>query len=103
MEYRKKPVVIEALRWTGRNLEEVQNFLGGSFVKYEVVCDTAWEVGKGIPFTEISIKTIDAVAIAINGDYIVKGVQGEFYPCKPDIFEATYESCEECFRLEVSD
>mgnify|MGYP006385725733 CR=1 FL=1 len=91
MKFRKKPVVIEALKWNGSNMIEIQEFAGEFFLGYEVLSDTAWQVGKGIPFTEISIKTIDSVAKAVNGDYIIKGVQGEFYPCKPDIFIKSYD------------
>ena len=94
MKYRKKPVVVDVVKWDGSNLSKIEEFLGKCFLGYEVLSDTAWQVGKGIPFTEISIKTIDSVAKAVNGDYIIKGVRGEFYPCKPDIFEATYELAE---------
>ena len=94
MKYRKKPVVVEAIRWSGSNMIEIQDFMGGCFLGYKVLSDAAWEVGKGVPITEISIKTLDSIAKAVNGDYIIKGVQGEFYPCKPDIFEATYELAE---------
>lgn len=88
-KYRKKPVVVEAIQWTGLNLEEVKAFVGEP-LQYEVV-DTAWEVGKGAPHVNMSIKTLEGDHICTNGDYIIKGVKGEFYPCKPDIFAATYE------------
>ena len=94
MKYRKKPVVVDVVQWDGRNLSKIEEFLGKSFLGYRVLSDTAWQVGKGVPVTEISIKTIDSVAKAVNGDYIIKGVKGEFYPCKPDIFHATYELVE---------
>ena len=94
MKYRKKPVVVDVVQWDGSNLSKIEEFLGKCFLGYEVLSDTAWQVGKGIPFTEISIKTIDSVAKAVNGDYIIKDEQGEFYPCKPDIFEETYELAE---------
>ena len=91
MKYRKKPVVVDVVQWDGRNLSKIEEFLGKSFLGYRILSDSAWQVGKGIPVTEIAIETIDSVAKAVNGDYIIKGIQGEFYPCKPDIFEATYE------------
>ena len=94
MRYRKKPVVVDVVQWEGSNLSEVEKFLGKSFLGYRILSDSAWQVGKGIPVTEIAIETIDSVAKAVNGDYIIKGVQGEFYPCKPDIFETTYELAE---------
>ena len=89
MKYRKKPVVIEAIQWNGDNLYECLCFIN---------CDT-----KGIPLhdifhnvkNEIGIQTLEGTMIASVGDYIIKGVNGEFYPCKPDIFEKTYEKVEE--------
>lgn len=83
MKYRKKPVVIEAVQWTGDNLKEVDEFMG---VKYIEVDTNA-----------ILIQTLEGDMLASIGDYIIKGVQGEFYPCKPDIFKATYEEviCQE--------
>ena len=91
MRYRKTPVVVDVVQWDGSNLSEIEKFLGKSFLGYRILSDSAWQVGKGIPVTEIAIETIDSVAKAVNGDYIIKGVKGEFYPCKPDIFEANYE------------
>lgn len=79
MQCRKKPVVIEAIQWNGRNLEELQNFVG-SALAYD---------GKLI------IHTLEGDHEAKVGDYIIKGVQGEFYPCKPEIFAKTYEAVEE--------
>ena len=89
MKYRKKPVVIEAVQWDGRNLEEIKEFVGDSLI-YEIF-DAAWRVGKGAPRVYMEIKTLEGTHICSEGDYIIKGVQGEFYPCKPDIFEQTYE------------
>ena len=93
MKYRKKPVVIEAIQWDGLNLEEVKHFAGKS-VQYNIV-DTAWRVGKAAPVVNMKINTLEGEMQVSKGDYIIKGVQGEFYPCKPDIFEATYESVEQ--------
>lgn len=93
MKYRKKPVVIEAIQWNGINLEEIKQFAGDS-LEYHI-CDTAWEVGKGKPHVSIKIKTLEGVMSASEGDYIIRGVNGEIYPCKPDIFEKTYEAVEE--------
>ena len=89
MKYRKKPVVIEAIQWNGVNLEEVTRFVGNS-LNYRI-CDTAWEVGKGAPHVFMEISTLEGNMQVTKGDYIIKGVNGEFYPCKPDIFEKTYE------------
>ena len=89
MKYRKKPVVIEAIQWTGLNLQEVKSFVGDS-LEYEIY-DSAWMLGKAPLMVEMKIKTLEGDHICTKGDYIIKGVQGEFYPCKPDIFEKTYE------------
>lgn len=93
MRYRKKPVEIEAVQWTGENLKEIRLFVGESLI-YDII-DTAWEVGKGRPYVIMKIKTLEGDMIASEGDYIIKGISGEFYPCKPDIFKATYEEVEE--------
>lgn len=78
MKYRKKPVVIEAVRWTGDNLIECIRFC-------EAIARERQVDGK------LTIPTLEGKMIATTGDYIIKGVKGEFYPCKPDVFGATYE------------
>ena len=93
MKYRKKPVVIEAVQWNGLNLEEIKEFVGDPLI-YEI-SDAAWKVGKGAPTVYMEIKTLEGNHVCTEGDYIIKGVQGEFYPCKPDIFKQTYEQVEE--------
>jgi len=80
-KFRKKPVVIEAVRWTGKNASEVLDFGNFKFVVTQIE-------GERI----VQIVTLEGVMNAKEGDWIIKGVEGEFYPCKPDIFEATYES-----------
>jgi len=85
MKFRKKPVVIDAMQWTGDNLRECIDFLGDS---------RDGTSGKGHA-TEIYIATMEGVMVARVGDWLIQGVKGEFYPCKPDIFEATYEKVEE--------
>ena len=77
------------VEWNGRNLEEIKEFVGDSLI-YEI-SDAAWEVGKGAPAAYMEIKTLEGNHKCSIGDYIIKGVQGEFYPCKPDIFNQTYE------------
>ena len=79
--YKKKPVVIEAIQWTGDNLEEVKDFLEITHENYKPLQ----------PKNSLFIKTLEGKMEASIGDFIIKGVQGEFYPCKPDIFEQTYE------------
>ena len=74
-KFRKKPVVIEAIRWNGANTVEVCGFVG------------PLDYFGG----QLLIPTLEGVMKANPGDWIIKGIKGEFYPCKPDIFEATYE------------
>lgn len=104
MRYRKKPVIYliyqpaitkeaEAVQWTGENLEEIKAFVGKSLI-YDIF-DAAWKVGRGKPRVFMKIKTSVGDMPASEGDYIIKGTSGEFYPCKPDIFKATYEEVEE--------
>ena len=79
-KYRKKPVEIEAIQWTGES--------DSHFKIMEMGCVTNFASnGK----KEFMIKTLEGEHIASVGDWIIKGVKGEFYPCKPDIFEMTYE------------
>jgi len=77
-KYRKKPVVIEAVRYEGWNDIECLAF-----------CPTAIDPEERGP--SLVIPTLEGDMRVSVGDYIIKGIQGEFYPCKPDIFEATYE------------
>lgn len=86
--YRKRPVVVDAMQWTGLNLEEVKEFVGEALT-YDIL-DTAWEVGKGRPHVFMKIKTLEGDMEVSEKDFIIKGVNGEFYPCKPDIFQKTY-------------
>ena len=78
-KYRKKPIEIEAVRWTGSNISEVKRFMNNAVMAFNE------------QNLKISIKTLKGVITASPYDYIIKGVKGEFYPCKPDIFEETYE------------
>ena len=88
MKYRKKPMVVEAVQWTGLNLEEVKKFVGGALTY--IINDTAWKVGKGRPRVYMKIRTLEGEIEVSEKDFIIKGVNGEFYPCKPDIFQKTY-------------
>ena len=90
MLYRKKPVIIEAIQWNGNNLEEVMKFIGSEFEYQE---KTSYATNKFYfdVFRGLRLNTLEGkMNVSIN-DYIIKGIQGEFYPCKPDIFELTYE------------
>lgn len=77
-QFRKKPVVIEAVQWIGDNFIEIDDFITGVHETYPSM---------GI----VKIQTLEGVMNAQIDDWIIKGVNGEFYPCKPDIFEKTYE------------
>lgn len=90
-KYRKKPVVIDAVNWDGKNFDEVSNFtknFHGHKKAYEDAEEGSLKTG------EYYIHTLEGVMTATKGDWIIKGVNGEFYPCKPDIFEKTYEKVE---------
>lgn len=78
MKYRSKPKVIEAVQWTGNNLDELCRFVPAEFRHNKI-------------HEPIGIITLNGPVTFTEGEYIVKGIQGEFYPCKADIFEATYE------------
>ena len=91
MKYRKKPVVIEAIQWSGNhNKQEIENFVDKK-LKYELESETAYVAGVAPPFFSLLIETLEGNMKAMPFDWIIKGIKGEFYPCKPDIFEATYE------------
>jgi hypothetical protein len=79
MKFRKKPIVIEALQWTGDNAQAIGAFAGSSTRGFR-------NEKHGI-----IISTLEGEMTANVGDWIIKGVKGELYPCKPDIFDATYE------------
>ena len=89
-KYIKKPIEIEAIQWTGFNLEEIKSFVGNPLI-YEIF-DGAYQAGMAPPRVEMKIKTLEGEMQVSVGDYIIKGVKGEFYPCKPDIFVMTYEA-----------
>jgi len=74
--YKKKPVVIQAVQWTGENSTEILDFCNRCHIKSK----------------DLTVSTLEGVMSASIGDYIIRGVQGEFYPCKADIFELTYET-----------
>jgi hypothetical protein len=80
MKFRKKPVVIEAVQFLGPNFNELEAFVGG---------DAEFRDG------ELIIATLEGPLHASPKDWIIKGIKGEFYPCKPDIFAATYEKVDD--------
>ena len=87
--YKKVPVTVKALQWTGRNDEEVEKFIGDWFLGYVNNC-VKFSPTEQYKSVMLKLKTLEGVMYASIGDYIIEGVDGEFYPCKPDIFEQTY-------------
>lgn len=77
-KYTKKPVTIEAIQWTGDNEYELMEFVGDSLKPADHP-------------DYLEIHTLEGVMTADLGDWVIRGVKGEFYPCKPDIFEQTYD------------
>jgi hypothetical protein len=91
MKYRNKPVVIEAFKWTGdmdqeEDPEWIIKAIREGVVKFIPNYSTARNGERNLV-----IHTLEGNMIASRGDYIIQGVNGEIYPCKPDIFEKTYE------------
>ena len=78
--YRKKPVVIQAVKWTGENNIEVLDF-----------CSSCYITSSG-KTKDLIISTLEGDMSASVGDYIIKGVKGEFYACREDIFDMTYKT-----------
>lgn len=81
-EYRKLPVKISAVQFTGENFQEIIDFLGEGSLKHTI----------SNPRTrQMFIRTLEGETCVSEGDFVIRGVKGEHYPCKPDIFAATYE------------
>lgn len=87
-QFRKKPVVIEAMLFTQESVSAIDHWLIANGLDGKC----GWQ-GDGVgKTTSLLISTLEGMMRADEGDWIIKGVNGEFYPCKPDIFEATYEA-----------
>lgn len=89
-KFRKKPVVIEAHQWNGTTWEDRDEFVKETGWPY-------WHIGSisGSEKVGMIIPTLEGDHLAEKGDWIIKGINGEFYPCKPDIFEKSYEEVTE--------
>lgn len=90
-KFRKKPIVIEAVRWTGSNLEEIRNFVGSDLIENYI---KHFDIERTLikqTLAGIAINTLEGTMMVNYGDYIIKGVNNEFYPCEPDIFKQTHE------------
>ena len=79
MKYMKKLIIIDAVQRTGNNIEEIKSFLDENGGEYTITTNG------------FIINTLEGNMLASLGDYIIKGIHGEFYPCKPDIFKETYD------------
>ena len=79
MKFRTKPCEIEAIKWTGENLTEILRFANTQNI----------DITSGV----LIIKTLEGDMVASTGDYIIRGLRGEYYPCKPDVFQKKYEPC----------
>ncbi len=87
MKFRKKPIVIDAVQWNGKNLDEIRKFAasinGRGYMFHSTV------------FNTVKINTLEGIMTASIGDWIIKGIRGEFYPVKNNIFDETYERVKE--------
>ena len=91
-KFRKKPVIVDAVQWNGKNIDEILSFASSSTYRD----------------SNIYIQTLEGEMLANQSDWIIKGVNGEFYPCKSDIFEKTYDpvvekTLAECLNLKLKD
>lgn len=84
----KKPVVVEAIQYNGINITEIESFLVSKL-------PTVWS---SVEDTQLIIPTLEGDMKVSKGDYVIKGIKGEFYPCKPDVFEKTYDVVEDGVR-----
>ena len=87
MKVRKKPIVVEAVQWDGTNFDEVKELDKSSHNKeYRKIFHMK---------NNLKIRTIEGDMMAVFGDWIIRGVKGELYPCKPDVFDKTYDIVKE--------
>lgn len=85
MYFRKKAIVIEALQWTAKNADVMLDFMPGNIWSWNPIeCSGT-----------LRIHTLEGTMTALPNDWIIRGVNGEYYPCKPDIFEKTYDKVDE--------
>ena len=89
MKYRKRPVVIEAFQFDGDFMDSNGNYYVPEWVEKAFQQGVLYFEG-----ADLFVRTLEGIHAASCGDYIIKGVKGELYPCKPDVFEMTYERAE---------
>jgi len=98
-EYRKKPVVVEAVQWKGTaaTATPIIDWIlkeGGTARYHEPPAVLGDIIGNWADMHRLAIDTLEGIMMAAPGDWVIRGVKGEFYPCKPDIFEVTYEAAD---------
>lgn len=100
MRFRKKPIEVEAMQWDGtaESGRGIENWANNLTANYTVVLDKIEEVNRGddgkkyiTTHYKMTCRTLEGWLNVSPMDWLIRGVKGEFYPCKPDIFEATYE------------
>lgn len=91
-QYRKKPVVIEARQVTLETAEEIGAWCGAKKCTIDSYDSYLWGYALRLEHRHLYIETLEGDMSAEIGDWVIKGIQGEFYPCKPDIFDMTYEA-----------
>lgn len=103
-KYRKKSVVIEAVQLKTDNFDEVCDFMGGTPIpKHNPNFGVDKHGNTNEPYLGVYIETLEGRMLANYGDYIIKGVKGEFYPCKADIFEKTYDEADSTSTMNFGD
>lgn len=96
MKYKNKPVIIDAIQVSASNFDRICDFMGCTPEQYLNPMFDIDEFGDSRdPYLGVYVETLEGKMLANIGDMIIKGVNGEFYPCKPDIFAKTYEEVEE--------
>jgi len=94
MKFIKKPVIIEAIQYNNLNRKDIESFIG-KILHQELESETAYLAGMGSPKFSLSIETKEGIMKAFPNDWIIKEPfptgDRDFYPCKPEIFELTYE------------
>jgi len=90
-KFRKRPIIVEAFRWTA-DINQKEDPL---WIIDAIKDDIIYVAYEGTPRIFMMIKTLEGTMTAKRGDWIIKGIEGEIYPCKPDIFKKTYELIEE--------
>ncbi|MBL4940958.1 MAG: hypothetical protein JKY81_04770 [Colwellia sp.] len=93
-KFRKKPVVIEAMVWDGNDHRGMYEFLGGDDKDFMSPSGENFYIDHSKVAGGLMLKTLEGEHKASIGDYVIKGISGEYYPCKPDIFSKTYDNVE---------